>query len=146
MKKERTGKGTFEEFKDNIHRDVIGELKSHEGGEQGEEEEENGEELGEEEEEGEEHDLDEVEEEPLVPSPRAAQVQSIQQPPISSRPSQGNQDDDSQFDGSENFSMDANTAGTSSNKGDDLDDISSFGANENTEDVLDENFDDLLDS
>lgn len=111
LKKERAVKvvdGTLEDFKDNIHRDVIGELKSQEdGGQEGVEEEEAVEEQEEEEE------FEEAEEEALALSPKTSQVQ---QPRVSTRASLGNQDDDSQFDGSENFSMDANTAGTSSNK------------------------------
>ena len=52
------------------------------------------------------------------------------------------QEDTQSIPGSENFSMDNNTAGTNSVKGDDLD-ISSFGANEDEQqlDTDDENFD-----
>ena len=110
LSKERTkhAKQTqaFESFKDNIHRDVLEELRGHEEG--GQEEDEG--ELEEEEGEGEEG------EEGEATSHVAAPVHLSHQPKVSAHPSQGNQDDDSVFDGSENFSMDANTAGTSSNK------------------------------
>jgi len=117
LSKERTkhAKQTqaFESFKDNIHRDVLEELRGHEEG--GQEEDEGGQEEDEgelEEEEGEGGEGEEGE----ATSHAAAPVHLSHQPKVSARPSQGNQDDDSVFDGSENFSMDANTAGTSSNK------------------------------
>jgi len=153
LRKERSRKipsTAYEQFKDSIYRDVIEEVRSHPNGdgdhfEEGEAEEEEEEEEGEGEGDGE----DERHGNDLSSS---NQEKNNQNSNLSNQPglldSKANQIRQLDDDISENFSMEANTAGTSSNKGDDLDDISSLGANEgddpnNDANLDDDNFDDF---
>ena len=120
LKNERLkGNFNFEDIKDSIYRDIIGELKSQplEDAEiEAEEEIEEEVEVEVEVEEGDEAEV--APSKPVVVNeppqlPRQAQIQPAK-PQV--RPNQLAVEEDITFEGSEHFSMDANTAGTESTK------------------------------